>query len=238
MKWFKHDTGARNDTRIKLLKRKFKTEGYAVYFQLLEIVGENIKEDNQDDWAYVEEIHTIETLAAEIGVTPDKLRTILGYCNDIGLLYKLNGKLCIPKILSRLDEYARKRKGDFDVVQREKELIGQCRDKVRTVSGQSPGLEQNRLEQNRTDKKRERVEYDTLTTLTEKEFQLIATDYQIPIAFVRNVYDDLVNYCHSKGKTYKDYLAALRNWTKKDAIKLKEKGAPHGRRIAVIPIPE
>ncbi len=154
MKWLKHDTTARNDTRIKLLKRAFGAEGYGVYFQLLEIVGENIKEKNHEDWAFVENVHTVETLADEVGVTPDKLRTMLEYCNEIGLVYKINGRLCIPKILGRLDEYARKRKGDFDVEKRQKELSRQTPDNVRTKSGECPGLEQKRTEQKRTEQKR------------------------------------------------------------------------------------
>ena len=124
MKWFKHDANARQDTRIKLLKKKYFAEGYGVYFQLLEIVAENVKEKNQMDWGFVEEIHTTETLADETGVSPDKLRTMLEFMNEVGLVYKIDGKLCVPKILGRLDEYARKRKGDFNIDQRKKELDG------------------------------------------------------------------------------------------------------------------
>lgn len=165
MKWFKHDIDASQDTRIILLEKKFKLEGYAIYFKLLEIVGKNIKEDNHEQWSFVEEIHTIETLSEVVGVTPDKLRTVLEYCNEIGLIYKIDGKLCIPKILSRLDEYARKRRGDFDVDQRKKELIGQCQDKLRTMSGQNPGLEQNRTEQKRTEGVTKKITSNTETLI-------------------------------------------------------------------------
>jgi hypothetical protein len=151
MKWIKHETNARNDPKLKLLKKKFQATGYGVYWTLLEIVGENIKENNQNDWAFVEEIHTVETLANESGVSPDKLRTMLGYMNEIGLIYKLNGKLCAPKILSRLDEYAQKRKGKFDVLTRQDKLIKMCRENIGIKSGEYRALEENRTEENRTE---------------------------------------------------------------------------------------
>lgn len=219
MKWFKHDTAARHDTKLKLLKKKYGAAGYGVYFQLLEIVGENIKDSNQQDWGFVEEIHTIETLADESGVSPDKLRTMLGYMNELGLIYKISGRLCAPKILSRLDEYAQKRKGSFDVLARENELNEQYRDSVGTQSGESRALEQIRTEQIRTDKKREEA-HSSLDDITEEVCQQIAKDYNLPLAFVVSKLDDLRNYCASKGKTYRNYIAALRNWVKRDAERL------------------
>lgn len=65
--------------------------------------------------------------------------------------------------------------------------------------------------------------YNTVKSLDENDFQEIAESYKVPIALVRSSYDDLVNYCQSKGKRYKNYKAALRNFVKGNAIKtLKE----------------
>ena len=33
MKWFKHDTDASNDAKLKKLILKYGAEGYAIYFQ-------------------------------------------------------------------------------------------------------------------------------------------------------------------------------------------------------------
>lgn len=63
---------------------------------------------------------------------------------------------------------------------------------------------------------------NTLVSInSEDTFKEIAEAYKVPISFVQSKYEDLVNYCESTGKTYKDYLAALRNWVKKDAEKIK-----------------
>lgn len=66
---------------------------------------------------------------------------------------------------------------------------------------------------------------------TEEEMQKIADDYQVPISFVYSKWEDVENYCKSTGKKYKDYLATLRNWTKRDAIKIKQGGQNAKRSI-------
>ena len=141
MKWFKHDTDARNDIKIKLLKAKHGAEGYGVYFQLVEIVADNFSADNISSWGYVDPNHTIETLAIESGVSPDKLRTILNTCDEVGLFEQKRGKLYCKSLLKRLDDYARKAKkarGDKS---------GHSTDKVRTKSG----IEKKRKEEKRKD---------------------------------------------------------------------------------------
>jgi len=106
MRWFKHDTDARNDVRIKLLKKKFGAEGYAVYFQLLEIIGEYVENDNIKEWGMVDKFHSIETLSEECGVKPENMRKILVYCNELGIFEKKDNRLYCEKITKRLDDYA------------------------------------------------------------------------------------------------------------------------------------
>lgn len=57
-----------------------------------------------------------------------------------------------------------------------------------------------------------------------EDIKEIAEKYQTTEAFVISKIDDIKNYCASTGKKYKDYLATLRNWVKKDAMKLKGGG--------------
>lgn len=58
--------------------------------------------------------------------------------------------------------------------------------------------------------------YSSLKDLTESEFSEIAQEYSISVTTVKKKYSDLVNYCQSKGKKYKNYLATLRAWISKD----------------------
>lgn len=74
---------------------------------------------------------------------------------------------------------------------------------------------------NNNDKKEimKRNKYTSLDSLTENEFEIIASDYRVPISLVRSSYDDLRNYCLSKNRRYSNYFSALRNFTKSNAIK-------------------
>lgn len=63
----------------------------------------------------------------------------------------------------------------------------------------------------------------SLYGVTEEHIQYIADYYKVPVAFVRSQYDDLVNYCESKGKSYRNYFATLRSFVKRDMVRIKEK---------------
>lgn len=60
-----------------------------------------------------------------------------------------------------------------------------------------------------------------LKDITKEQIQQISKDYKVPIPFVLSKIDDIKNYCASTGKTYKNYIATLRHWVKKDSINLK-----------------
>jgi hypothetical protein len=62
----------------------------------------------------------------------------------------------------------------------------------------------------------------SLKKITEDDLTYIAEYYNVPLAFVKSKYDDLINYCERTGRSYKDYVAALRNFVKKDAMELKK----------------
>lgn len=61
--------------------------------------------------------------------------------------------------------------------------------------------------------------YSSLNDLKEKDFEEIANDYKVPLAFVLSELDTMKNWLGAKGKKYKNYKLALRNWVKNDAIK-------------------
>lgn len=73
----------------------------------------------------------------------------------------------------------------------------------------------------------------TLEDIDDEVIDQIVADYQVPKAFVMSKLDDLKNYCQSTGKRYKNYGAALRNWVKRDAMKL-TKEAHAGSRIVKV----
>jgi hypothetical protein len=63
--------------------------------------------------------------------------------------------------------------------------------------------------------------------ITDEDIGKICQDYHVPESFVRSKMDDMNNWMKAKGKSYKDYNAALRNWVKKDALSLRKEVSTH-----------
>lgn len=168
MKWIQHDTSARNDVKLKILKKKFGAEGYGVYFQLLEIIGESIEKDNFEDWGFVDKHHDVDTLADEVGVTSNKLRSILELCNQLDLFQKFRGRLYCHQILHRLDTYVSRYAKDVDLDQRRIELESELENNVQTDFEQTSNkvrLHNNTIQDNTEHNKTEK---DNVVSLSQQ----------------------------------------------------------------------
>lgn len=65
--------------------------------------------------------------------------------------------------------------------------------------------------------------YNNINNILEEDIEKIAEKYQVPISFVKSKIDDMVNW-HEKNPQknyYKNYLSALRDWVKRDSLKIK-----------------
>ena len=106
MKWFKHDTDASFDARIKKLILKYGVTGYGVYFHCLELIAANVSSTN----VTFELEHDAEIVADNLKIvgTADKSGTdivseIMRYIIELSLFQESNGRIFCYKILSRLD---------------------------------------------------------------------------------------------------------------------------------------
>lgn len=64
--------------------------------------------------------------------------------------------------------------------------------------------------------------YSKLTDLTELDFQELASDYGVPVSFVKSQFEVMSNWLMAKGKSYKNYKAGLRNFVKSEALKIRK----------------
>lgn len=62
--------------------------------------------------------------------------------------------------------------------------------------------------------KREK-KYSKISDLTEDHMQEIADHYGVALNYVRKLKAEMELYCESKGKTYKNYSAALQSWIRR-----------------------
>jgi hypothetical protein len=75
--------------------------------------------------------------------------------------------------------------------------------------------------------------YSIASSITPEDILEIATQYKCSTGFVQLQYEVLINYCESKGKTYKNYKAALRNFVLRDMKQTIERRTEKNARPAV-----
>ena len=112
--YFPHFCGARHDRKIKRLRKELGTEGYGIFFMLLEILREQL------DFKYPME--DIDLLAEEFGTSEQKVRVVI--CN-----YKLfeihEDEFFSPKLLVYMQPYLR--------AKAQRKLAGQKSGEVRRI---------------------------------------------------------------------------------------------------------
>lgn len=104
--YFPHDSSMRNDLKIKALRNKFGITGYAVWVMILEVLTD------ADFFEYTWDDISIELLAADFGVEPEKLQEIVDYCVRLKLLQNENSKIFSEHHKDRFESLFTKRKRD------------------------------------------------------------------------------------------------------------------------------
>ncbi len=86
MKWFKHQSMARNDEKISRLEDKCGLEGYGFYFKMLEIVAEVVDSTDKCDVTY-----SMSRWGRQTNVTTKKWLYLAQCCADVGLMMMCRG---------------------------------------------------------------------------------------------------------------------------------------------------
>jgi hypothetical protein len=106
MNWFKHDTDATQDARIKKLIIRYGPEGYAVYFHCLELIAAEISETNltfelEHDAEIVADNLHFKGTATQSG--RERVEEIMRFIVEIGLFQSSEGRIFCFKLLRRID---------------------------------------------------------------------------------------------------------------------------------------
>lgn len=75
--------------------------------------------------------------------------------------------------------------------------------------------------------------YTSLKNIDLTVMEEIAIKYHVPLSFVQSKFDDMSNWLMAKGKSYRNYKAALSNWVKSDALKIMQKERQTVNKFAV-----
>lgn len=138
MKWFKHDSDASNDAKLKKLRLKYGAQGYGIYWYCLELIARNVEKHNLT----FELEHDAELIADDFKLSSDLVQHIMTFMVEIGLFENTNGIITCLKMATRTDEYTQKMIKDNNKLQ----ISIVTPDSVPTIS--------ELIEENRTEEKR------------------------------------------------------------------------------------
>ena len=131
MKWFKHDSNASIDAKLKRVRLKYGMEGDRLYWYCLELIAQTVERHNLS----FELEHDAELIAMDTGIHQERVQEMMSDLVKWGLFEDNHGVVTCLKMASRTDEYTLKL--------------------LRTNSRQTPDkIPPNRTDENRTEEKR------------------------------------------------------------------------------------
>lgn len=229
MNWYEQKTNEYESITGKQILKGFGAAGYGAYIILKQIIGQNMNDD-QNEWGFVAEIETIASLAEKCGLPEPQFRLFLTFCDERFILEKRNGRLFMPSILEEKNNYIkkveRKNKCTSSTYSTDKVDMNVQDDVTTTITTQS------QLQINNKEKIYKKEKYSSITDLTTPVFEQLAQEYSLSVTTIAKKYQDMVDYCQSRGKKYKNYYATLRGWIRRDL----ESGKLH--KVQVFKAPE
>lgn len=206
MKWFKHDSNANNDAKLKKVRFKFGMQGYGLYWYLLELIAARIEKHRLD----FDLEHDSEIIAHDTGIPQVLVQEMIDYFVTINLFENSGETITCIKMGCRTDDYIGRIASGRVRINSE-----HTSNKVLSKSGQTPNkVVVNRLEENREDKNIDKQGNK------KKQFQKPSVDEVAAYCQERgNDLDANQFYDHYeangwvRGKTkIKDWKAAVRTW--------------------------
>lgn len=225
MNWFKHDTAAIQDAKLKKLIIRHGAIGYAIYFHCLELIAGDVSETNitfeleHDSEIIAENLHIRgDANKSGIAIVEEVMETIIG----LGLLQESQSHIFCFKLLKRMDLSMTSNPQFREMIKRAKEnhdsvMIGH--DSV-MINHDSVMLEEQE------EKRREEIaREDTLPTVATPSKQFKKPTLEEVQAFFDESrftkdpenffnYWESVDWTKGNGRKIKDWKAAARNYVK------------------------
>lgn len=100
MRWFKHDSNAHIDAKLKKLKHKYGITGYGLYWYCIELIALGVDKTN----ITFELEEDAETIALEWSLDQLKVQEIMEYMVKLKLFENNAGQITCFKLAKRLDD--------------------------------------------------------------------------------------------------------------------------------------
>ena len=209
--YFPHFANARHDRKLKRVQKELGLEGYAIYFQLLEILREQI------DFMYP--LEDIDLLADEIGTSEPKVRTVI--CN-YQLFDVIDDKFFSIKQIYYLQPYIEKTERARLAAQKRWDSVNDANAMQMHSKCNADAMQGKESKVKESKLKERKVKVSKLTLFSQTKY----IDIEIfKSAFIGTQYEEanfeyyhevIKNWSDSKGEKKIDWIATAKNWMAKD----------------------
>lgn len=100
MRWFKHDSDANSDAKLKRVRIKYGLEGYGLYWYCLELIAGDVSKDK----ITFELEHDAEIIAHDTGVHYQRVQEMMTFMVNLGLFQQDDGVVRCIKMAQRMDQ--------------------------------------------------------------------------------------------------------------------------------------
>jgi len=152
MQWYKHDTNANSDAKLKRVRMKYGMEGYGLYWYCLELIAANIDQNNLS----FELEHDSEIISHDTGIHYERVQEMMEYMVGLGLFENRTGSITCLKLLNRLDQSMTGNPKMRKLISSAKTALSH--DSVMTVPD-SVMQDKNRIDKRRIDPKKGQTEW-------------------------------------------------------------------------------
>lgn len=210
MQWFKHDSNAHTDAKLRRVRMKYGLQGYGLYWYCLELIAQNIEAHNLT----FELEHDAEIIAFDVGLSRELVEEMMRFMIEQGLFQSGdNGRIFCMKMLKRMDT-------SMTSNEKMRSLIKAAKDNHDAVMTGHDGVMTHPdfiMQERKKDKKeREGQKRKRFVPPTPEEVQAYASEKGYQIDAHR-----FVNFYESKGwmvgkNKMKSWTHAVANWAKGD----------------------
>lgn len=154
MKWFKHDSSAHIDAKLKKVKHRYGITGYGLYWYCIELIAIGV--DSKNITFVLEE--DSETIAIEWNLDQLKVQEIMTYMVSLGLFENdSNGRITCLKLAKRLDDTNSKnpeiKKILAQLYPNDSEEVGETPRNSESLRTDKIRLDKNRIDKSKEDNK-------------------------------------------------------------------------------------
>lgn len=214
--YFPHFANARHDRKLKRVQKELGLEGYAIYFQLLEILREQL------DFQYP--LEDIDLLADEIGTSEPKVRTVI--CN-YQLFDVIDDKFFSIKQIYYLQPYIEKTQRARLAAQKRWDNTNDNANAMQMHSkcnADAMQVKESKVKESKLKESKRKVVTQPIlfrdsiyNDIEVFKSAFIGTQYEI--ANFNFYYEKVKNWSDSNENKKKDWIATVRNWMIDDIAK-------------------